>query len=402
MFKSWAALKQHLVGPAHARLTVICPWCERKERTFTRVADLKQHAIKAHADKGAEDSLFSRGIGFYFARYPMDYVRIVEEVAKYEDAGASKARSLMRNWAETMPNSHTLTDKLNRGWKTERSADSSAGESRQQQRKESREAREAVENPPRNEVAGKDDGDERNKGGKKRGNSLERSSRGEKRKRILDNESDNELNNYADNVEVREPDSSSSESDTDSEDEESQDQPQQSASTKDLATKEKLRVRATRLLMKGVMPMCPPAQRDWSKVAELTLEREHGKLVWPPKNWRTLTADQRLMAHEYAALFLEQGTGNQFPAETSRRLLLDKYNFLSLEGAARPRVEGPKHKSEDKLRYYNYLFLSGVATGRTDDRVARSIVGSLETADRWKDTDHLTEYFDENDIKLRI
>ena len=120
MFPSWAALKKHLIGPAHVRMTVICPWCTGRERTFTRVADLKQHASNQHKHQFKESN-FSRGVGFYYAKYPVDYIKIVDYVAPYLDDSACEARSAMRKWAETMEGSASLMERLNRGWKAERS-----------------------------------------------------------------------------------------------------------------------------------------------------------------------------------------------------------------------------------------------------------------------------------------
>ncbi len=94
MFNNWSALKKHLVGPAHASLTVICPWCVKREKTFTRIADLKQHAIGQHGID--QDWYFSRGVGFYFAKHPVDYLRIVDFVEDYGHESSVRARSQMR------------------------------------------------------------------------------------------------------------------------------------------------------------------------------------------------------------------------------------------------------------------------------------------------------------------
>ncbi|XP_052779408.1 uncharacterized protein K02A2.6-like [Mya arenaria] len=76
-----------------------------------------------------------------------------------------------------------------------------------------------------------------------------------------------------------------------------------------------LKDKAVRLLMKGCMPMCPPAKRDWSDVTDFVFQRGHQKLCWPPANWRSMTADQ--MAHEYAAIVLEKSlTATSFPTLT--------------------------------------------------------------------------------------
>ncbi|KAH3802255.1 hypothetical protein DPMN_155928 [Dreissena polymorpha] len=51
-----------------------------------------------------------------------------------------------------------------------------------------------------------------------------------------------------------------------------------------------------------------------------------------------MTLDQKLMAHEYVAIFLERVESTNFPT-LSRRALLDKYKFMSLEAEGKPTVE---------------------------------------------------------------
>ncbi|KAH3738051.1 hypothetical protein DPMN_180622 [Dreissena polymorpha] len=70
MFQSRSALIKHLSCAEHRRLTVICPWCSRRTRSFTRVSDLELHVKKAHLENVLSKDRFSRSNGFYFAMFP--------------------------------------------------------------------------------------------------------------------------------------------------------------------------------------------------------------------------------------------------------------------------------------------------------------------------------------------
>ena len=457
MFGTWSALKKHMQGPAHGCLTVICPWCLRKEKTFTRVADMKFHAMNAHTHEGLEDAHFGRGVGFYYCKHPQDYVRLVEDIASYEDANACKARNVMRRWAESMEGKDNLLNKLNKGWKVERRSKSkdrareeTSGTKTVERRSKSKDR--TGRSRSREERSG-DKQEERRETkkdtGKRNGRPMEKriedsrkvvervDERGDRRKESSDSgevtkqserktdesrkrmrtpekeeepkkrketvrekevtEEEEDLDRYEDDIHLDDAYSSSGSSDTESEMEE-RDRPTTGVSD--------LRMRATRLLMQGVMPMCPPAQRDWTKAREIEIESFQGNFNWPPAGWTSLSPDQKLLAHEHMAMTLEQGrTGKaRFPIDLSRRTLLDKYNFLSLEGAARPKIEeGRQGKAEVKARYYLYQFLSDIAKGRApENMVTVSTVKSLERADRWKDTDLMTELLDSASIKLRV
>ncbi|KAH3735551.1 hypothetical protein DPMN_042087 [Dreissena polymorpha] len=61
-----------------------------------------------------------------------------------------------------------------------------------------------------------------------------------------------------------------------------------------------LQTHATALLVSGAMPLLPPSKRDWSSVPDEAITLVQG-LRWPPKGWRNLSPDCRLLALEYAA-----------------------------------------------------------------------------------------------------
>ncbi|KAH3776625.1 hypothetical protein DPMN_178056 [Dreissena polymorpha] len=55
------------------------------------------------------------------------------------------------------------------------------------------------------------------------------------------------------------------------------------------------------------------------------------------------------------------------------------------------------------IRYYNFNYLKAIVNGEVEEsRVAEGIVRGLELADRWKDTDIVTEKLDEANIKIRV
>lgn len=486
MFSNQTSLKQHLTGPAHSRLTVICPYCTGKEKTFTRLSDLKSHCNNLHKSK--DSAIMNRGVGFYLAKYPTDYARIADLVEAYDSPGATKARSLMRDWAESQPNPREVQERLNSGWKKgadeidergdrrrvvqrssrskerqEKSARSSedrtGGQSKERSgkrdghkegRKEGREgqseerrdkldrnsgerserskghnkerrdgqdrwseeSREKCEeqskgNGERKDRESKEGGDiqdcqgearweeasdERRDTGKEEESSGD-TPRGEKRKRA-EMEDKEELPNLDYEDDLSDEDSfssaSSSSSSTDSE---------AGELTLPSGPDGQLKRMATRILMRGAMPLCPPAQRDWSLGKTVTVTTPNGDLRWPPKGWRNMSADQRLLAQEYAAMQLERGQGNgEISLSLSRRTLVDKYQFLSLEGDSKP---SGRVTPDAKVRYYNFLVVMKAARGQAD-LVEEHVVKALYRADRWCDTDFITDMLDKAEIKMRI
>ncbi|KAH3818550.1 hypothetical protein DPMN_120271 [Dreissena polymorpha] len=116
-FSGQTELRTHLISSAHRRLTVLCPWCFGKERTFTRAADLATHVKNAYATLNISSEIFTIANSFYFSIYPSDYVRIVDKVSVYCDYLAYAARCAVQNWIESMGNEPKLLDKWNAGWK---------------------------------------------------------------------------------------------------------------------------------------------------------------------------------------------------------------------------------------------------------------------------------------------
>ena len=75
---------------------------------------------------------------------------------------------------------------------------------------------------------------------------------------------------------------------------------------------------------------------------------------------------------------------------------------MSLEGDGKPpEEEGSGNKIDAKVRQYNYSYVREVLRGEIEEfRVAWSIIKSLKKADRWTDTDHVSEILDKNSVKL--
>ncbi|KAH3837088.1 hypothetical protein DPMN_110466 [Dreissena polymorpha] len=123
-----------------------------------------------------------------------------------------------------------------------------------------------------------------------------------------------------------------------------------SSSSSETYDSPRLRNRAFRILERGSMSKCPPARRDRSRVSEIKFYNGDQEMCWPLVNWRTLTADQRLLAREYAAMFLDN-KGKIQALTSTRRQLLNKYMFLMLNGEGRPQNEEDENaKVEGKIK----------------------------------------------------
>lgn len=138
--------------------------------------------------------------------------------------------------------------------------------------------------------------------------------------------------------------------------------------------------RAIGLLMTGVMPLCPPGRRDWDQAEtyKLTLKTI---FVWPPNNWRLMSADRKLLAWEFAAMSLERMTQGEIDPATSRTYLLDKYNFLALPGTAKQKKESGE-EAVSRVRYYSYQVLREIAGGKKPSIAEVMHLESLEKI--WK------------------
>jgi hypothetical protein len=159
--------------------------------------------------------------------------------------------------------------------------------------------------------------------------------------------------------------------------------------------------RAAKLLLTGVMPLCPPGRRIWSR--EIEIDVGDVQMKWPPRNWRELTPENRLFAMEQMALFLERKNNVEFPV-ISKKLLCDKYAFLMLDGQDKPLASTSEcEKIPDKIRQYNLSYLKGIIKGEIpDSQQAWAIVKSLEKAERWTETDDIIKVLEEGGVKVKL
>ncbi|KAH3705364.1 hypothetical protein DPMN_080434 [Dreissena polymorpha] len=118
-----------------------------------------------------------------------------------------------------------------------------------------------------------------------------------------------------------------------------------------------LRYKAKSLLMNGNMPLFPAAKRDWTPVDEESIPLLKN-LLWPPKIWRLLTPDQRLLAVEYAGVLLSQSDNSSLRLP-ERPYLIHNFHFLVLPGSA-----GYPMDSKAKANMYTYQSLLDIANGR--------------------------------------
>ena len=120
-FANRTELNRHLSGKAHTRLAVICPWCLGKEKTFTRVNDLQQHVSVTHRNiySSLPPSFFTTGTGFFFARHPNDYRKIVQ-VSPYENDECFEAGKAVLRWSASQLNATVVSQTWRNGWLQEK------------------------------------------------------------------------------------------------------------------------------------------------------------------------------------------------------------------------------------------------------------------------------------------
>ena len=478
MFPTRTALVKHLISAEHRCLTVLCPWCKGKTKTFTRVSDLEVHVKKSHPDLNLPKDRFSRTNGFYFAIYPHDYAKIAESVQVYESDAAYDVRRAVRNWAEGFADRKERTEKWNRGWKeglklaeekTGRTKDrtntrivietvnsseerdqckgrvASVGSRRQDEVREetggtlnkkrkgidgdeeersAKQGRVSVERTDELETYGDEielgtgDIEEEEEQGiedKQDGSQTEKTGRdnaGIDISRNVDSGTVDESNISGDSK-VKDCEGNSGGKVTGGEDiseANSESSSSSSSSSSDNVSvpegekRDSLRARALCILKRGAMPVCPPARRSWDFSKQLELECNNHHVLWPPTNWKALTPDQRLMAHEYVAILLENKKNPvEFPV-ISRKTLLDKHGFFALEGEKKPQEEEEEEdKINAKIRQYNFTYVTKVARGEIkSSRTSWSIIKTIEKADRWTDTDVIASALDDANIKIKI
>ncbi|KAH3776623.1 hypothetical protein DPMN_178054 [Dreissena polymorpha] len=95
----------------------MCAWCEGKENVYTRLADLESHVKKVHREVTMSKDQFTRANGFYFAKYPEDYAKVVDNINPYDSKAAYEARKAMRSWSDTFSDKQARGDQWTAGWR---------------------------------------------------------------------------------------------------------------------------------------------------------------------------------------------------------------------------------------------------------------------------------------------
>ncbi|KAH3822615.1 hypothetical protein DPMN_124402 [Dreissena polymorpha] len=134
-------------------------------------------------------------------------------------------------------------------------------------------------------------------------------------------------------------------------------------------------VRAKKLLAMGAMPLFPPARRECDQDEAVTFLEP--KFKWPPRGWKGMSADLRLMLTEFQAMSILQARGCNFKFE--RVELLNAFNFLVLPGSLSPRAPVDTNV---QLCHAIYVRLREIALEKEDMKWLRMI----ESASMMRDT----------------
>jgi hypothetical protein len=156
--------------------------------------------------------------------------------------------------------------------------------------------------------------------------------------------------------------------------------------------------RAERLLRTGVMPMIPPARREWRTITASIEIGTPRSIVWPPENWEEMSADDRLTAWQFVAMSLEYKLGVK--SVTNKSDLLDKYAMLALPGTSLDMISHTNGISQARL--LNFNILKGIYMGNLKEAEANVWLATLEAATTVssKDTEGLLEVI--KDVPLRL
>ena len=147
-----------------------------------------------------------------------------------------------------------------------------------------------------------------------------------------------------------------------------------------------------------VVPMIPPARREWRTIATSIEIGTARIIVWPPENWEELSADDRLTAWQFVAMSLEYNLGVK--SVTNKSDLLDKYAMLALPGTSLDMTSHTNGISQARL--LNFNILKGIYMGNMKEAEANVWLATLEaaTAVSSKDTEGLLQVI--KDVPLRL
>ncbi|CAG2192919.1 unnamed protein product [Mytilus edulis] len=94
-------LKSHAISE-HSVCRVVCPWCVDSERTFGRMSELTKHSKRKHNDLTIdllEGDFFTEPNGFWLAKRPDDYIRIITP-SEWTSTIAIRTRAALLGWVE--------------------------------------------------------------------------------------------------------------------------------------------------------------------------------------------------------------------------------------------------------------------------------------------------------------
>ena len=163
-----------------------------------------------------------------------------------------------------------------------------------------------------------------------------------------------------------------------------------------------MKERAENILARGCMPMLPPARRNWKEEEVVTLSVGQVSVKWPPKGFKTMTKDQKLLEAEFAAMMFVKSKGRSDPLH--RGELLDTFNFLILPGTvplSPKKVSPPLFKS----RVYLYQAVRNIALNDgTPNKEDADLIELLEASmcKRHTTWDRLLGQIDSADVALRL
>ncbi|MCW4344682.1 MAG: hypothetical protein N0E48_15200 [Candidatus Thiodiazotropha endolucinida] len=157
--------------------------------------------------------------------------------------------------------------------------------------------------------------------------------------------------------------------------------------------------RATKLLKMGGMPHWQPARRAWDADEEISLVEGNLTIFWPPRNWKDLDPQQKLLQWQFAAMSILRARGEDYTS-VHQSDVLDHFNFLALPGTAAHRA--PKQSASYMIvrsRYYNYEVLRAIANDELRDSKWLSM---LEAGAMMRDTTNDKLLKECSKIKLRL
>ena len=111
-------------------------------------------------------------------------------------------------------------------------------------------------------------------------------------------------------------------------------------------------LRAINMMRRGCFPLFQPARQKWGEDVRVELWAGDVKVMWPPKGWKDLSGDLKLLQWKVAAYRLAETMRPVFYMHRSE--LVDRYNFLALPGTSCHHVPRA-HKETAKARKVPHL-----------------------------------------------